>query len=154
MARKSKKVVVSGRPQVSALSEKGQEIPDSTPHTASLGKRRAKSIRDNVVEILRSEKWREAMEENGEETFEEADDFDVDDDFDPSTPYEEFFEGEYALLREARLESKKTETNERRRKKDTQKTEPPKASAPVERAAGEGGQTPPKAAPAPGPDHS
>lgn len=149
MARKPKERQLSGRPQLSALSEKGQEIPDPLPHTAALGRRRARSIRDNVVEILRSEKWRQAMEENGEETFEEADDFDVDDDFDPSTPYEEMFEGEYALLREARLESQKTETQK------AQKARRPKTQASeMKTEAVEGGQTPPKASPAPGPDHS
>lgn len=134
---KAKKVKRTGMQQISELLPDGREKPDPTPMSAALGKRRAKSIRDNVVEILRSEKWREAMEENGEETFEEADDFDVDDDFDPSTPYEEFFEGEYAYLRSQRLEEAKTETKKARRgrqaaPRDAEKSgiEPAKANAP------------------------
>lgn len=114
MARK-KKTPANDRKQISSLNTSGHEIPDSVPLATSLGARRARSIRDNVVDILRSEKWREAMEASGEETFEEADDFDIDDDFDPSTPYEEFFEGEYTHLRNQRLEMQKTETQKARR---------------------------------------
>ena len=131
MARKKQKPV-NDRQQISALNSSGHEIPDSVPLAGSLGQRRARSIRDNVVEILRSEKWREAMEENGEETFEEADDFDVDDDFDPSTPYEEFFEGEYAHLRQQRLEMQKTETQKARRGRKAA----PRDAEPVKKAEG------------------
>lgn len=136
MARK-KKSPANDRKQISSLNPSGHEIPDSVPLATSLGARRARSIRDNVVDILRSEKWREAMEANGEETFEEADDFDIDDDFDPSTPYEEFFEGEYTHLRNQRIEMQKTETQKARRgrkaaPRDAEKSgiEPAKANAP------------------------
>lgn len=123
MARKTKGNRVSGRPQLSLLSPKGQEIPDSQPAAPSVKATRARSIRENMLEIIRSERFRTAMEEAGEETFEEADDFDVDDDYDPSSPYEEFFEGEYAQLREARMEQAAEERRKKRRGRKPAPTE-------------------------------
>lgn len=77
------------------------------------------------------------MEDAGEETFEEADDFDVDDDIDPSAPYEEMFEGEYALRRQARMEQAAEERRKKRRgrqpppleKKPDPESKPPIATA-------------------------
>lgn len=52
------------------------------------------NIGDRVREMVHAERTRLAAIEAGYETFEEADDFDVDDDtFDPKTPYEEVFAG-------------------------------------------------------------
>lgn len=111
---KARKVRNTGMPQKSTLSEKGHEIPDSTPFKPALKMRRGNSLRENIREILRSEAFARSMEDQGHETFEEADDFDVDDDFDPTSPYEEFFEGEYAALREARIEESKDSTKRKK----------------------------------------
>lgn len=52
------------------------------------------NLGDRVREMIRSERLALAALEEGYETFEEADDFDVDEeDYDPQTPYEEIFEG-------------------------------------------------------------
>lgn len=52
------------------------------------------NIGDRVREMVHAERTRLAAIEAGYETFEEADDFEVDDDsFDPKTPYEEVFAG-------------------------------------------------------------
>jgi len=124
MAKKQRKVKTTGRPQQSSLTADGKEIPDSIPFSPAIKARRAQSIRENVIGIVRSERFRQAMEEQGEETFEDADDFDVDDDFDPSSPYEEFFEGEYSQLKEARQEQ---QAEERRQTRRGRKAAPPEA---------------------------
>jgi len=52
------------------------------------------NLGERVRELVRSERMALMAMQQGYETFEEADDFDVDEeDFDPQTPYEEIFEG-------------------------------------------------------------
>jgi len=129
---KAKKLRATGRPQASRLTENGREMPDPQPHTPSIKARRAASIRDHVVDVVRSEQFRRLMEESGEETFEEADDFDIDDDFDPSSPYEEFFEGEYAHLRQARIEQAAEDRRKKRRgRQPAQEKKPESDKAPT-----------------------
>lgn len=67
------------------------EITDPTPMAPPVGYKKQPSIWEQQRALIRSELSRRA-EEHGLETFEEADDFEVGDDFDPSTPYEETFE--------------------------------------------------------------
>lgn len=68
-------------------NEKGQEIPDPTPVELPLGFRRPPSIHELIKAAVRDEMSREA-ESQGMETFDEADDFDVDDDEEINSPYE------------------------------------------------------------------
>lgn len=124
MAKKPRKVKTTGRAQRSVLTEDGKEHPDSVPFAPTIKGGRALSIRENVLNIVRSETFRRSMEEQGNETFEDADDFDVDDDYDPTSPYEEFFEGEYEQLRQARIENA---AEERRKKRRGRKPAPPEA---------------------------
>lgn len=69
------------------------ETPNPTPMEPPLNYQHQPSAIDLQLEQLATHRRQlAAMERAGaEETFEEADDFEVDDDFDPSTPYEEFF---------------------------------------------------------------
>lgn len=69
----------------------GHEVPDSTPVAIPAGFKRPETMEEIVKRMVRTQISREAAEK-GEETFEEADDFEVDDDFDPSTPYEVLFD--------------------------------------------------------------
>lgn len=59
-----------------------------------VGYTRAPSLSDQIREMVRSERLARDLAEQGVETFEEADDFDIGDDYDPSTPYEETFDNE------------------------------------------------------------
>lgn len=59
---------------------------DDTPRAAPV-KIRARSYYDEMREFIRREVSRQA-EQQGHETFEEADDFDVGDDYEPSSVYE------------------------------------------------------------------
>lgn len=73
------------------LDEFGREIPDSTPLRLPAGFKRPETLAEQVQRLVRTHISRMA-EEEGYETFEDADDFEVDDEFDPSTPYEMFFD--------------------------------------------------------------
>lgn len=52
------------------------------------------SLGERVRAAILSEKLAREALEAGQETFDEADDFNVGDDYDPSSPYEEVFEGD------------------------------------------------------------
>lgn len=74
------------------VNEKGQEVPDPTPMAPPVGYVKQQSLAEQIREMVRSEKLRLEVEQQGLETFEEADDFDVGDDYDPSSPYENEFD--------------------------------------------------------------
>lgn len=70
------------------LNERGQEIPDPTPIAPPVGFVKTKSLAEQIREMVRSERLRAEVEAQGMETFEEADDFDVEEDDPlPFTPY-------------------------------------------------------------------
>lgn len=70
----------------------GRELMDPTPIAPPIGYKKSASISEQIRSMIRSERLREEAEGAGYESFEEADDFDVGDDFDPKSPYEEVFE--------------------------------------------------------------
>lgn len=74
------------------LDELGREVPDPVPVAPPVGYVRQKSLVEQIREMIRSEKLRDAAVAGGYETFEEADDFEVGEDFEPSSPYEGDFE--------------------------------------------------------------
>lgn len=74
------------------LTPEGQELPDPTPVALPIGLGVAESMDQRIARILRHSASVEAAK-HGMETFEEADDFDIEDDpADPSTPYERDFD--------------------------------------------------------------
>ena len=77
------------------------EIPDPVPMEPPLGYRRQPSLMEQVREMVRSEQLRREVESAGMETFEESEDFDVED-YDPRSPWEENFDP-VEELRERRL---------------------------------------------------
>lgn len=83
------------------LNEAGWEVPDPTPLTLPSGFRRPETLQEQVRRLVRSTVSQIAADQ-GVETFEDSEDFDVDDDFDPNTPYEVFFDP--ALNREVSAE--------------------------------------------------
>lgn len=68
------------------------EILDRTPVSMPVGFHRPPTLQEQMLRIIRSEQWRAHMEASGQETFEDADDFDVGDDYDPRSPYEQNFD--------------------------------------------------------------
>lgn len=92
------KKVLDGWPrEVSARAKRlklGREVLDSRPMAPPIGYKKQPSLAEQMREMIRGEALRRAALEQGFETFEESDDFDIPDDpVDPSTPYELEFEG-------------------------------------------------------------
>ena len=69
------------------LNEHGHEILDPQPVARPLNWNAPEPLESMIRRYIRTELSRHAADE-GHETFEEADDFDVDDDFDPTSPWE------------------------------------------------------------------
>lgn len=78
--------------QHTKYDDNGSEIMDPTPISPPIGYKKSPTIAEQMRLMIRGERLREEAEAAGYETFEEADDFDVGDDFDPRSPYEEVFE--------------------------------------------------------------
>lgn len=74
------------------LTAEGYEIPDPVPMAPPVGYKKQPSMIEIVRDMVRSEHLRRYAEGKEQDTFEEADDFDVDDDPDPLTKYEAEFE--------------------------------------------------------------
>lgn len=70
----------------------GREYNDPTPMAPPIGYKRAPSMVEIIREQVRHALLAQAAEASGHETFEEADDFDIGDDYDPSTPWENDFD--------------------------------------------------------------
>lgn len=73
------------------LDAAGNEVPDNTPLSIPAGFKRPEKLEDQIRRLIRNavaDADRDKLE-----TFEESEDFDIDDDmFDPSSPYEEVFD--------------------------------------------------------------
>lgn len=75
------------------INEKGQEVPDPRPIEIPAGFKRPETLAEQVRRLVRSEALALEAQNAGMETFEEAEDFEIDDDmFDPSSPFEEVFD--------------------------------------------------------------
>lgn len=77
------------------LDERGHEILDPTPIALPLGLKRPPTLQETIKQLIRTEMSRKAAQE-GQETFEEADDLEVGEDFDPTSPWELNFDQEIA----------------------------------------------------------
>lgn len=73
------------------LDERGHEIPDPNPVELPLGMKRPETLAEQVQRLVRTSMSAHAAM-HGMETFEEAEDLEVDEDFDPYTPYEVEFD--------------------------------------------------------------
>lgn len=74
------------------LDHRGRERPDPTPVAPPVGYRKGKTLQQQIRDMVRNEQLQRELDRAGFDTFEEADDFDVDDDFDPKSPYEMDFD--------------------------------------------------------------
>lgn len=81
-----------GKPNRFSLDERGREVNDGRPMAPPVGYKRTPSLAEQIREMVRSERIAAELEAQGVETFAEADDFNVGDDIDPRSPYEEYFE--------------------------------------------------------------
>lgn len=74
------------------LTKDGRERPDPTPMAPPIGWKPSEPLHKRIREMIISERLAQEAAAAGDETFEEADDFDVGDDYDPTAPYEEQFD--------------------------------------------------------------
>lgn len=110
--------------------ERGWEIPDPTPLAPPIGYVYQVPLAEQIRNMVRSETLRQVAENAGAETFEEADDFDVGDDIDPHSQWEnEFDPSVRELLRAGEQKIR-----------DDNAQQPPRATVPVD--PNKGGGTP------------
>ena len=76
---------------MATLDKDGYEILSQETRGLPLRHLRQRTRDDDIRDIIRREMSRMA-DESGEESFEEADNFEVGDDYDPASPYEEHFD--------------------------------------------------------------
>lgn len=89
VANKSSIPADAGQPK---LDKYGHEVPDPRPLSVPSGFRRPETLAEQVQRLVRTSISRQA-EEQGLETFEDSEDFDIPDDpDDPTTQYEEWFD--------------------------------------------------------------
>lgn len=124
------------------------EKPDPNPMQIPAGFRRPPTLAEQVARLVRSERFMQEARDAGFETFEEAEDFDIDDDpVDPSTPYEPFFDP--ALGREVTPADILDERKRAHMSSETEKRTEARKRAKEAKAAPPA--TPPAAPPAAGP---
>lgn len=68
------------------------EQADSRPTATALKFRREPTQEERMKQLIRNERLQMELDKAGQETFEEADDFDIGDDIDPESPYELYFD--------------------------------------------------------------
>lgn len=74
------------------LDPDGREIPDPIPMAPPVGFKRQPPLHELIREMVRSERLAQEAAQMDAGSFEEEDDFDVDDETDPSSPWEENFD--------------------------------------------------------------
>jgi len=74
------------------LDEKGREILDGRPMEPPVGYNPQPSLMDKIRKMVHDAQIQRDLAKAGAETFDEANDFDVGDDFDPSSPWEQYYE--------------------------------------------------------------
>lgn len=83
------------------LNQAGQEIMDPRPAAPALGKKPEMHIRDYIRTLVHNERLQADLDAAGHETFEEANDFEVGDDYFPDSDYENDLEPSISeLIRE------------------------------------------------------
>lgn len=123
---------------IQTLLPDGSESLDDTPLAPPVGYTRQIPLHLQIREMVRSEALRQAAEAAGQESFEEADDFDVEDDFDPTTPYENDFDPPYKDIvrdveedRKSRSKAKTTESSGDQPESVTEPAQPAESAEPT-----------------------
>lgn len=87
-------------------NKNGEEIPDQTPIELPVHFKVPPTIQDQIKRLVGDSEVRRALQEKHIETFEEADDFEVEDDEGKmSSPYEENFDHLHSITRKQEIES-------------------------------------------------
>lgn len=97
---------IKAHPKGKPLNKDGSEIPNPIPMDPPIGYKKQPTMFEVMRNMIREEKIKNALEAEGYETPEESDDFDVGDEYEPTSPYEHDFDhvadpGELQRLRDA-----------------------------------------------------
>lgn len=82
----------TGEIDTKQIGKDGKEYLDDTPIAPPVGYKRQPSLAEQIRVMVRNERLAMELSAQGVETFEESEDFDIGDDFDPSTPWENDFD--------------------------------------------------------------
>jgi len=96
--------------QAQYLDAYGREKPNPFPLEPPIGYKKQPTIAELMRQAIRQAS--EEAKSAGAETEEEANDFDIDDEYDPSTPYEHDFEPDPILERMIALQSRRPKPQE------------------------------------------
>lgn len=110
------------RKKVQEISKRFFEPFDPKPVAIPVGFKRPPTLQEQIQQMIRTQISAQAAM-NGQESFEEAEDFDVDDDFDPMSPWEQDFEAE-AIVQEKLQAKKRRPFREEKPIEKKPKTEP------------------------------
>lgn len=118
------------------LDKSGREKVDGKPMEPPIGYTRTPSLAEQIKQMVRGERLAQEAAAMGAETFEEADDFNIDEEFDPESPYEADFDpppmtweeqgtvlGEYLQQGMDRYRKKVEEAERKKREKEEGKEE-------------------------------
>lgn len=87
-------------------SDGRRENLDPRQLSLPVGMERPESLQEKMKRLVRDEVLQQKLSQEGVETFEEADDFDIPDDpVDPTTPYEEHYDPKGMTAREQEVRS-------------------------------------------------
>jgi len=100
------------------LDDNGHEVPDRTPRSIPVRFKRQTSLIEDVQRFVREELSRQA-DAQGVESFDEADDFDVGEDYEPRSPYELDEENERYDVRDE-IRSRREEEASRKRVREAE----------------------------------
>lgn len=130
------------------LDESGREIVSPLPMEPPVGFKRQPTMVDIIREQIRSARFAEEAAREGMESFEEADDFDIGDDYEPNSPWENDFDppiSELTKAGQAALKAREAAKNAPAPSAPQQESRPAQPAAPAPTA-----PTPPSI----GDDHS
>lgn len=74
------------------LDERGRELLDGRPMEPPVGYNPQPSLMEKIRKMVHDAQIQRDLAKAGVETFDEANDFDVGDDYDPTSPWEQFYE--------------------------------------------------------------
>jgi len=74
------------------LDERGREILDGRPMEPPVGYNPQPSLMEKIRRMVHDAQVQRELAKAGAETFDEANDFDVGDDYDPKSPWEKYYE--------------------------------------------------------------
>lgn len=97
---KPPEVIHEGDPNPrSKYNSRGEEIPDPRPMALPVDFKPPIPLDEQIRQLIKNNQIQGQLHAEGVETFEEADDFEVDDDPDPTSPYEENFDNPHIITR-------------------------------------------------------